>query len=155
MFTATELTAFISFLLSKLLSTLFTAVICRFDLFRISRIHIPKNRYISSINKEIRKLKFLVIFFIFLFIVNLQEAMRAHSRKWAMEQKLLTCPRSTSVIYRPTVGIEIESPDLHPTFTLLTTRLRTHVYPCSYNYISLEILSLIIPGSLERHLAPC
>ena len=32
---------------------------------------------------------------------------------------------STSVVYRSTLGIELWSPDSHP--TLLTTRLRTHV----------------------------
>ena len=53
---------------------------------------------------------------------------------------LLTCPKSTSVIYRPTVGIELGSPDSHP--TLLTTRhtdicipsllldWTTHCQPC-------------------------
>lgn len=41
--TVTELTALISFLLSKFFRIFFTCVGCRFDLKRMSRIHIPAN----------------------------------------------------------------------------------------------------------------
>jgi len=47
--TETELTAFMSFLLSKFFTTLFTAVMRRFDLFLISRIHIPELKHFKRI----------------------------------------------------------------------------------------------------------